>query len=152
MQLNDRLIGLLALCGGVAVIAGTFGFRELPGQQFGSAFFPRIVGFALILTGLALATMPAGGPWLRWPDLLRGRAKWQVAAALLAVIAWVLLAPSLGFVATTFLLIWGLILVSGGRPLAAAVTALVMAAVLYAVFAVLLRVPLPLGAVERLLA
>jgi putative tricarboxylic transport membrane protein len=151
MQLNDRLIGALAICGGLAVIAGTFGFRELPGQQFGSAFFPRIVGAALIMTGLVMVLTRTQQPWIRLPDLLRGRAKWQVAAALLAVIIWAVVSPRLGFIAATALMIWVLILVSGGRFIPAALTALVMAGLLYLVFGVLLRVPLPFGAIERLL-
>lgn len=151
MQLNDRLIGALAVCGGIAVIAGTFGFRELPGQQFGSAFFPRIVGAALIMTGLVMVVIRTQEPWIRVPDLLRGRAKWQVAAALLAVVVWVVVSPLLGFIAATTLMIWALILVAGGRVIPAALTALVMAGLLYFVFGVLLRVPLPFGAIERLL-
>jgi putative tricarboxylic transport membrane protein len=151
MQINERLIGAFAICGGLAVIAGTLGFRELPGQQFGSAFFPRIVGSALILTGLAMLVTRAEGPWMRVPDMLRGVAKWQVAAALAAVIGWVLISPYLGFIATTALMIWVLILLAGGRLLPAAVTASVMAYLLYLIFGVLLRVPLPLGEIERLL-
>jgi hypothetical protein len=48
-------------------------------------------------------------------------------------------------------MIWVLILLAGGRPLPAALTASVMACLLYMVFGVLLRVPLPFGAIERLL-
>ncbi|MDD9716310.1 tripartite tricarboxylate transporter TctB family protein [Dinoroseobacter sp. PD6] len=151
MQLNDRLIGALAICGGVAIIVGTLGFRELPGQQFGSAFFPRIVGTALILTGAVMLAMRADGPWLRLPALLRGAAKWQVTAALASVIGWVVVSPYLGFIATTTLMIWILILVAGGRLVPAALTALVMACLLYLVFGILLRVPLPFGAIERFL-
>jgi putative tricarboxylic transport membrane protein len=151
MQINDRLIGAIAICGGVAIIAGTLGFRELPGQQFGSAFFPRIVGSALILIGLAMMVMRTEGPWMRVPDILLGAAKWQVVAALAAVIGWVLISPYLGFIATSALMIWVLILLAGGRLLPAAVTASVMAYLLYLIFGVLLRVPLPLGEIERLL-
>lgn len=151
MQLNDRLIGALPICGGIAVISGTLGFRELPGQQFGSAFFPRIIGTALILTGLAMQPRAPSAPWLRRPDILRGRAGLQVAAALIAVIAWTFVAPRIGFIPTTALLIWALILIAGGRIFPAAVTALAMALLLYVVFGLLLRVPLPFGPVERLL-
>ena len=38
-------------CDAHIVIAGTLGFRELPGQQFGSAFFPRIVDAMAIFAG-----------------------------------------------------------------------------------------------------
>ena len=48
-------------------------------------------------------------------------------------------------------MIWVLILLAGGRLLPAAVTASVMAYLLYLIFGVLLRVPLPLGEIERLL-
>ena len=152
MQLNDRLIGALAICGGIAVISGTLGIRELPGQQFGSAFFPRIIGAALILAGLAMLPRASIEPWLRRPDILRGRAGLQVAAALIAVIAWTLVAPQIGFIPTTTLLIWALVLMAGGRIIPAAGTALGMALLLYIVFGLLLRVPLPFGPIERLLS
>ena len=151
IQFNDRLIGALAVAGGAAVIAGTLGFRELPGQQFGSAFFPRIVGSALILTGFALIISAARVPWLLVSDLLRGRAALQVACTLVAVIGWVLVSPVLGFIPATALIVFGLILVAGGRLLPAACTAVGTALLLYAVFGLLLRVPLPYGVIERLL-
>lgn len=97
-----------------------------------------------------MLAMRADGPWLRLPALLRGAAKWQVAAALASVIGWVVVSPYLGFIATTTLMIWILILVAGGRLVPAALTALVMACLLYLVFGILLRVPLPFGAIERL--
>lgn len=151
MQLNDRLIGVLTLVGGAAVIGGTFGFRELPGQQFGSAFFPRIIGGALILTGVLLMLAPVRDRWVVIPDMLRGRALMQVVLVFAAVIVWVVVSPVLGFLATTSGLIFALIMLSGGRFVPAALTGIGMAGVLYAVFALLLRVPLPFGAIERML-
>lgn len=151
MQLNDRLIGVLTLVGGAAVISGTFGFRELPGQQFGSAFFPRIIGGALILVGIMLMLSPVRGRWMTIPDMLKGTALLQVFMIITAVIAWVMIAPQFGFIATTTLLITALISLSGGRLIPAALIGVCMALLLYAVFAVLLRVPLPFGVIERLL-
>lgn len=152
MQFNDRLIGLFSILGGVAVILGTLAFRAIPGQEYGSAFFPRIVGGALILTGLALAIKGGGVRFARLSDMARGLSGLRVAAVLGAVILWVYLAPVLGFIPATTLLICGLALIAGGRILPAAITAAVMAVVLFVVFSVLLRVPLPLGPLEVLLS
>lgn len=151
MKLNDRIIGALAVLGGLGIIAGTLGFREIPGQQFGSAFFPRIIGTALILAGLVQIRVAAAGPLAQVGDMLTGRAGLQVLAVLLAIFAWVALSPSLGFIATTAVLIALLALIAGGRPLAAILTGAAMAVLLYYVFARLLRVPLPYGVIESVL-
>jgi len=150
MQLNDRIIGVLTVVGGVAVIWGTLGFREIPGQQFGSAFFPRILGVALILTGVALILTSARGALVSLSEMLRGRAAWQVLAVFVAVVGWIFLSPLLGFIATTTLLITLLVLLAGGRLIPAALTAVAMAVLLYIVFGILLRVPLPFGIIEIL--
>lgn len=72
MTLNDRLIGLLAVLGGAAMIWASFGFREIAGQLHGSSLFPRIVGTALILTGVAIAVpAPRGETPVRLSPLLR---------------------------------------------------------------------------------
>ncbi|WP_428929213.1 tripartite tricarboxylate transporter TctB family protein [Marinibacterium sp. SX1] len=151
MQINDRIIGLLAILGGIAVIIGTLGFREIPGQQFGSAFFPRLLGGALILCGIAFAVTGARGQLVRVGDMLRGSSGMKVAAILAAVIGWVLISPLLGFILTTALLIAGLAVMAGGRLWPSAATGLGMAVVLYLIFGELLRVPLPLGLIERIL-
>lgn len=151
MLLNDRVIGILTVLGGVAVIWGTLDFREIPGQQYGSAFFPRILGVVLIMTGVALFLTAAHGTLATRSEMLRGRAAGQVSAVLVAVVGWVFLSPFLGFIATTTLLITALVLLAGGRLIPATLTAVAMAGLLYLVFGVLLRVPLPFGIIERLL-
>ncbi|MGI9420059.1 MAG: tripartite tricarboxylate transporter TctB family protein [Geminicoccaceae bacterium] len=153
MQLDDRLIGILAVIGGIAVIAGTFGFREVPGQQFGSAFFPRIVGSALMITGAVIfLSAKGGGPWIALPDWMRGRSAFSGIAVLAAGIFWLLTAPLLGFMATTFLTMAALMFLAGGRPLTSLLISAGMTALLHLIFAVLLRVPLPYGLLEKLLA
>lgn len=153
MQLDDRLIGVLAIIGGIAVIAGTFDFREVPGQQFGSAFFPRIVGAALMFTGVTLFLSAKGdGPWITFPDWMKGRSAFSGIAVLAAGIFWLLAAPHLGFMGTTFLTMAALMLVAGGRLLTSLLISAGMTGLLHLVFGVLLRVPLPYGFLEKLLA
>lgn len=155
MRLNDRLIGVLAILAGLAVMSGTFGFREIPGQQFGSAFFPRILAVAMILAGLAQiwAGIQAGGrgAWLALSDVLHGRGAIQSLCVVLAVIGWVVIAPLLGFIATTALMIAALSVVAGARAIRALAVGIAMSCLLFVIFAVVLRVPLPRGPIEGLL-
>jgi len=153
MQLDDRLIGVLAVIGGIAVITGTFDLRDVPGQQFGSAFFPRIVGSALMITGAVLFwSAKGGGPWIALPDGMRGRSAYSGIAVLSAGVFWLLAAPHLGFMVTTFWTMAALMLLAGGRLLTSLVISAGMTILLHLIFATLLRVPLPFGFLERLLA
>ena len=148
MQLSNRAIGLLAVLGGVLVIWGTLELQPVPGQAFGSAFFPRILGGALICTGIVQTTMRDGAPFASLPGWLRGRGGISAAAVVAAVLAWLFLAERLGFLLTTGGLMIALALVLGARPLAAILTGAGMAAVFHLIFSSLLRVPLPRGLIE----
>ncbi|MEY8880255.1 tripartite tricarboxylate transporter TctB family protein [Donghicola sp. XS_ASV15] len=152
MKINDRLIGALAILGGLAVIAGTLGFREIPGQQFGSAFFPRLLGIALIFCGVAFVATAANGPMVRVGEVLKGRSGLKIATVLAAVIGWVFITPILGFILNTALLIAALAFLAGGKPFPSVATGLAMAVLLFLIFGQLLRVPLPMGVVESVLS
>lgn len=153
MQLDDRVIGVAAVIGGIAVIAGTFGFREVPGQQFGSAFFPRIVGSALMVVGAVLCLSAKGhGPWVAIPGWWKERSAFSSIAVLAAGIFWLLAVQHLGFLATTFVTMTILMVSAGGRLLISLLISAGMTLLLHLVFAILLRVPLPFGFLEKLLA
>lgn len=149
--IHDRIIGVLAILGGIAVILGTLSFREIPDQPLGSAFFPRILGTALIFCGTALLVVAKQGRLIHIGDMLRGRSCFQVLAVLCSVILWVYLSPVLGFVATTAILIASLALVAGGRLIPSITIGSGMAIILFFVFSQLLRVPLPSGFIEAIL-
>ncbi|QRF69117.1 tripartite tricarboxylate transporter TctB family protein [Ponticoccus alexandrii] len=152
MKFNDRMIGLLAILGGLAIIAGTFGFRAVPGQQFGSAFFPRIVGVATILAGFVQIIVATPGPFLRIADDLRNRDALCKLAVVAGVVIWLLTVQSLGFLLTTGLLTGALALIFGARPAPAAMVAIGLPILLHLIFSSLLRVPLPRGVIEGWLA
>lgn len=151
MKINDRIIGGIAILGGVSIIATTFGFREIPGQMFGSAFFPRILGSALIIIGATQAITGANGKPLTVSEILKGRSGFQVLAALIAVVLWVLISPLLGFILTTSSLIAGLAILANGRFWPSVLIGIVMSFILFFVFGKLLRVPLPYGIIESAL-
>lgn len=152
MRLNDRIIGLVAIVGGVGVLVGTLGFRDVPGQQFGSAFFPRLLGIAIIIAGLAVTLTARRGDLVRIEPMLRGRSGLKVMAALCGAVAWVWLAPLIGFIPATAILIAALATLAGGATLPSVATGIGMSFVLFLIFGLLLRVPLPAGVVERLLS
>ncbi|GHA62849.1 tripartite tricarboxylate transporter TctB [Amylibacter ulvae] len=151
MKINDRIIGGLTILGGLGVIAGTLEFREIPGQLFGSAFFPRILGVALILTGFVQTVTGANGALFQVNEILKGRSGLQVLAALAAIVIWVIISPALGFILTTACLIAALAMLAEGRLWPSIATGVVMSFILFFVFGKLLRVPLPYGLIESVL-
>lgn len=151
MKFNDSVIGIVAIVAGGAVISGTFGFRELPGQQFGSAFFPRIIGGALIITGLIQMIFAKSSPIMTVSTWIRGSAAYRASAVVLVTVLWLAVAAHLGFLLTTSLIIFGLSIVVGGRVAIALGVAVTMSALLYAIFGIILRIPLPRGVIEALL-
>ncbi|HBM59740.1 MAG TPA: hypothetical protein DD444_11160 [Citreicella sp.] len=153
MKFNDRVIGILAILGGIAIISGTFGFREAPGQQFGSGFFPRIVGAAAMLAGLVQVLAARDrGPWIRIAPELRSRDAFLKLGVLAAVVFWLLTVQMLGFLLTTTLVALVLSVAMGARPLPATGVAAGLAALLWLVFGMVLRVPLPRGLIEGLMS
>mgnify|MGYP002630439021 FL=1 len=151
VQFNDKVTGAFALVGGLAILAGTLEFREIPGQQFGSAFFPRIIGVAMMCCGAVMALRGAPGVLFRQSPMLRGAAGLRVIAIFIGIVLWIMLVPMAGFIATTAVLIGGLSLLAGASAIPAVATAGGISLLLSLLFSYVLRVPLPPGVVESVL-
>ena len=151
MQLSHRTIGILALLGGVGIIVGTLNFHALTTQQFGAAFFPRLLGGALILCGVLMVIVTPRGVTLGGTPIRTGRSGLRIVALLASVPFWVLVSPVLGFIATTFLLMTALTMLAGGKMIPAVTSGLGLSLLLFLIFGQLLRVPLPYGLLDRLL-
>jgi putative tricarboxylic transport membrane protein len=157
MKVNDAVLGAVLVLFAAAMIWHTRTFPAMPGQDYGPALFPVLIGIAMIIAGAALI---AGGiarrrtePWFGGADWLRSRRHilnfMAIAGGLLL---YILISDRLGFVLTggPLLFVW-LVLLRGGRPLSAlAISIAVTLAVDYA-FTRLLLVPLPLGVLERVI-
>ena len=150
MRLGPRLTGAIAALGGAAVIWGASGFREIPGQQYGSGFFPTLLGGALILTGVLIAVTGKERAVRARDEAARSdaRNRFPALAIIAAIVLWMLLVEPLGFLLTTALMIAVLALILGARWTHAIATAIAMPFLIHLIFAVLLRVPLPYGVVE----
>ena len=151
MKLGDSLLGTLVAVCGAALVAASFGFREMPGQPISAGFFPRLIGFALVGVGLLLAVSAADRRLVGRSAAFARRGPWPAVLLVAGIGLWILLVQPMGFVAATALLIFGTGLLLGGRFSVAAMVAPPAAIVLYYLFAVALRVPLPRSAIETML-
>lgn len=157
MRFNDAVIGSVLIVFALAMIAFTRTFPELPGQDYGPALFPTLIGTGMIATGVILVagglarrrTEPwfNGGPWLR--------SGWQVARFLsipLGLLVYILVSNWLGFILTALILLtlW-LVLFRGGKPVSSTVIALGVTLVVNYIFTTFLLVPLPLGLLQPVL-
>jgi putative tricarboxylic transport membrane protein len=151
MRVNDLISGALLIALATAMIAYTATFPPFPGQKYGPALFPRIIGGGLIICGLLLIVrcrgqLAAGAPLGRIDDAYRPVKGWASVALILGVImVYIAFSSVLGFVPTAFvgllLLLWWFGVGVGRSILIAMVAVLVVDWF----FGWLFRVPLPIG-------
>lgn len=149
MKISDRAIGIIAILGGLGIIYGTLDFRSVPGQQFGSAFFPIIVGTVAICSGIAQLLLAKSAPLIEFADWMKGPLLFRGLSVVLASFIWLFASDFLGFILTTTLLIFGISLAAGGKAHIAILVGVGMTSILYIVFGSILRVPLPHGIIEN---
>lgn len=151
MRANDAIVGAVLIAFAVAMIGLTASFPDFPGQKYGPALFPRILGAGLGVCGVlmirnGLAAQRSGGawlalaPWIRDPD--------RVIAFLLVigvVTGYILFADSVGFIPAAILFLLVLLGWLGVRTVPAIATAIVAAVAMQWLFGSILRVPLPRG-------
>jgi putative tricarboxylic transport membrane protein len=157
VRLNDAVIGVVLVLFALAMIWHTRTFPAMPGQDYGPALFPTLIGVGFIVTGAILIVsglrrrraepLFGGGEWLgSAPHLINFLA---VAGGLLL---YILASDWLGFILTSLLLLFGwLMLFRGGKPISSLVIALAVTLVVDYAFSQLLLVPLPLGVLQPLI-
>jgi putative tricarboxylic transport membrane protein len=157
VRINDAVIGAVLVLFALAMIAHTRTFPAMPGQDYGPAVFPVLIGIGFLITGLILIasglrrrkTEPwfAGGEWLR-----SRRHVARFLAVIGGLVAYILVSGWLGFIPTALLLLFGwLVLFRDGKPISSLVIALAVTLVVHYAFSQLLLVPLPLGILQPLI-
>jgi putative tricarboxylic transport membrane protein len=154
VKLNDALSGAALVALGAVVLWHIQGFPPMPGQKYGPAWFPGLIAVGLIVCGalLVAARLRAASPepllampgWTR-----RARPVASVVSVIAGLVAYVLLADTLGFhiIAAALLLVWSRLMGASWRlavPVAIAATLVIQLS-----FYKLLKVPLPWGVFER---
>ena len=154
MRLNDAVIGvILLLFAAVVIIHAQTSFPGLPGQDYGPAFFPTIIGAGFALCGIIFVIQ--GVAQLREVPLVRLGA-WATSsrhvANLLVVVGmllfYILLSDVLGFFITSTVLLTGLLVQFGNRLLPSLGIAVAATFVVHFFFYKMLLVPLPWGFLE----
>lgn len=154
MRFSDTMLGIVLLFLGAAIAIYARTLPAVPGQQYGAAAFPTLIGLAMVCCALILFVkgwragrlpLVARTEWTRQPGALLA-----VLVTILCVIAYIFLARRVGFVPISFamlLVLFRLLSVSWGKAIFFAVAATM--ATDY-VFRSLLLVPLPFGVMPRL--
>ncbi len=154
MRFNDAVLGFVILVFGAAVALYAYlTFPALPGQEFGPAFFPTIIGTVLAGCGTVLLvqglvkqrTVPLAqlGEWARLPGHVV-----NFFLIFLALIAYILFTDSVGFIPVSFLILTGLMMRFGSRWVTAVGIGLAATLLIHTVFYKLLLVPLPWGILQ----
>lgn len=157
MRANDALSGFVLIVLSLAMIAFTFTFPAFPGQKYGPALFPRILGTGLILCGFVLiwngwAARKEGAKWLEIAPWVRD--PWRLTSFFLVLallLLYILLSETVGFIPIAFLFLLALFYWLGVRPITAIITAVVATLAIHWFFSNLLRVPLPRGWLNTIL-
>jgi putative tricarboxylic transport membrane protein len=152
MKFNDAIVGAAFVALAALQLGLIQGLHTPPGQKFGPGFFPTITALVMGLAGLALLAKTlvgrAGGKWVTLdPWFGDRRLALQGAAVFAAIVAYLLFSESLGFLVVAPLILWGLITLLWGRPLASLAIALAASFAIHQFFVQLLLVPLPWGIV-----
>jgi tripartite-type tricarboxylate transporter receptor subunit TctC len=120
-------------------------FRGFEVTRFGPMFFPGILAAILAaVTAVLLLQRRSAAEAAPEPPPPAG-ALWRSVEVLLWIALYLVLAEPLGFIVTTTLLLLVYLLRLGTRTAVAAPLALVLVPLVYQIFAVTLRVPLPRG-------
>lgn len=157
MRVNDAVIGGVLVLFALAIFLLARTFPAMPGQDYGPALFPTLIGIGFAICGVILvaggarrwSTEPllSGGEWLRSRHHLV-----DFAAVIGGLVVYILISDWLGFIPTAFGLLFGwLVLFRGGKPVSSAAIALITTLVVNYAFTQLLLVPLPLGLLQAVL-
>lgn len=154
MRFSDTMLGAVLLILGIAITLYARALPDVPGQQFGAAIFPMLIGigFAVCAVIMLARGVRAGATplvtrteWTRQPGALMA-----VAVTIACIVAYILLARRVGFIPMSIailLVLFRMLNVAWWKAILFAVLATLVTD--YA-FRTLLLVPLPFGIMPRM--
>jgi putative tricarboxylic transport membrane protein len=151
VRANDVISGLVLIVLSFAMIALTANFPAFPGQKYGPALFPRILGVGVIICGAfivanGLRARRAGAPWVEVAPWVHD--PWRLTSFVLTlamILLYILASETVGFMLSALVFLGALFVWLGVRPLTALVVTVATTLAIQYFFGTLLRVPLPRG-------
>lgn len=157
MRANDAIVGAVLITLSLAMIAFTATFPDFPGQKFGPALFPRILGAGLVVCGVlmirnGLAKRQIGETWVAFAPWARERGRVLALALVIALLLfYILAADTIGFIPVAIVFLALLLLRLGVRIAPALAIALITTVTMQYFFGSAMRVPLPRGWLTNLM-
>lgn len=155
MRINDSILGLIIIAFSAFVLVEARTYQALPGVPYGPGLFPSILAGAVMFGGLILIykgirrRKEVGWislePWARLP-----RTYMILGAIFATLLFYILFSEKIGFLITSAVLLFGLMLWTRGgkRVLSSLIISMIFTIAVYLIFAKVLRVPLPRGLLE----
>lgn len=153
MRVSDTLLGALTLLFGLAIMAYASSLPPIPGQKYGAALFPTLIGIGFVGCAIFLFISGRGTRtphFTRTETLQHGGAISAVIITLGCVLAYIFLADIVGFIPISFAILTVLFLMLKVPLWRAVPLAIVATLVIDYAFRSMLLVPLPFGIVPRL--
>lgn len=154
MKVNDAISGIVFILVGCLVFYLTRDYPIMPGQKYGAALFPRLIGLSMGAGGVALIIRGIrtrkGAPWavkLDWVSSPRHRLSFFLVIGVL--IFYILVSDLLGFMPTAFICLMVLLVWLRGAAYwrSSILISIVSILIIQQFFGAFLRVPLPWGIV-----
>lgn len=150
MKINDVTSGIILLVFSVVLWTSAHGLPNPGDQLYGPAFFPEWIAIAMGLAAAVMIVTSRGQigsqPFVSFDDWVRDpRRVLQFLLVPAAVIFYVYTVDELGFMLAAALVLAGLLLALGVGLKIAVPTTIGVILLIYAIFDMLLRVPLPRG-------
>lgn len=162
VDIRDLVLGTICLTVAGALVWMSRDLTAIPGQHYGADTLPNVIaalsaatGLWMIVSGLRggtgaspgddeLAAAQTEAAALRDPHWARKPSSWlRLAAAVVLVLAYMVLSPPFGFLPAALVMVLGMLLLMGVRPLTALLVAVPAVIATRYAFADLLLVPLP---------
>lgn len=153
MRFNDAVLGAIVAAFGLFVIVEAGNFPGLPGQAYGPAFFPEIIGSVLaasgallVVQGIATSRRRAFVTWGDWITSPRHIVNFLIVPV--SLVAYILFSKALGFIPISLIILGILIRRFGGSWMITVIASITTTMLIHTLFYQFLHVPLPWGLLD----